>query len=122
MSKKLKQQKGETLVETLAALLIATLSVMMLTSAITASARINNQYRKADERMAAELQAAESQSDGDMFGANEEDSKRELEFVFTSSEDGIVEVILYGQKATADKREGEVISYKPVPQDDEVTP
>lgn len=116
MSKKLKQKKGETLVETLAALLIATLSVMMLTSAITASARINNQYRKADERMAAELQVAERKSDEDMLGVDEASSKKDIQFQFSSSGIEEVEVILYGQKATADKREGEVISYKPAPQ------
>ena len=60
--KKLKQQKGETLVETLAALLIATLSVMVLTSAITVSARINAQNKSADEQFADDLKIAESYS------------------------------------------------------------
>lgn len=60
---KLKQQKGETLVETLAALLIATLSVMMLTSAITAGARINLKNREADQKITDDLKAAEECTD-----------------------------------------------------------
>ena len=60
MISKLKQQLGETLVETLVSLLIATLSVMMLTAAITGSARINNRNREADVTYAKELKRAES--------------------------------------------------------------
>lgn len=60
MVKKLKQQRGESLVETLVALLIATMSVIMLTSALTASARINRKNRDADEVYARELKRVES--------------------------------------------------------------
>lgn len=60
MISKLKQQLGETLVETLVSLLIATLSVMMLTAAITGSAKINSQNKEADAAYAKELKRAES--------------------------------------------------------------
>lgn len=60
MRKKLKQQKGETLVESLVALLIATLSVMMLTAAITGSARVNKQNRDSDKSYAGDLKKVES--------------------------------------------------------------
>jgi len=59
MRKKLKQQKGETLVESLVAMLIATLSVMMLTAAITGSARVNYQNRESDIKYAEYLESVE---------------------------------------------------------------
>ena len=59
MRKLLKNQKGETLVESLVSLLIATLSVMLLTSALTASARINHTNKLSDEKYIEELKNAE---------------------------------------------------------------
>lgn len=60
MIKKLKQKKGETLVETLVALLIATFSVMLLTAAITGSARVNKQNSDSDKSYADDLRKVES--------------------------------------------------------------
>ena len=59
MIKLTKNQKGETLVESLVALLIATLSVMLLTSALTASARINHTNKLSDDKYTRELKKAE---------------------------------------------------------------
>ena len=63
MIKKLLQNKGETLIESLVALLIATFSVVILTTAITASARINKQNRDADAAFTEELKKVENFSD-----------------------------------------------------------
>lgn len=59
MRKKLTSQRGETLIETLVSLLVAVLSVGILTSAMTVSARINKSNREADKKYAQELQNAE---------------------------------------------------------------
>lgn len=114
MLRKLKQQKGETLVETLAALLIATLSVMMLTSAITASARINAGNKEADKKLTEELQAAES------YSSKISEMKQEIEFNFTNYADEKVEVFLYGKKGAEGESDGRMVTYQLAPQ--EVTP
>ena len=113
MLKKIKQKKGETLVETLAALLIATLSVMMLTSAITASARINGKNREADEKFVKELQIAES------YGSKISETPADATFSFPGSTElnSTAKVFLYGKKAENDESEGRMITYRTVPED-----
>ena len=59
MRKKLRQNKGETLVETLFALLIAVLSVGLLAASVNTSVNVNLQTRKKDEKYKQELQAVE---------------------------------------------------------------
>lgn len=46
MKRKLKQKKGETLVETLVSLVIIALALMMLPGAVVAAARVNAQVEK----------------------------------------------------------------------------
>ena len=98
LRKKLKQQKAETLVETLAALLIATLSVMMLTSAITAGARINAKNREADEKMAAQMKAAE--------GRENSLGEKTLQLKVSEATPKEITVILYG------KSDGKLAAYE----------
>ena len=64
MIKKLKQKKGETLIETLFSLMIAVLCIGLISGAVTASANINRQTRELDKKYADELNAVEGMSDG----------------------------------------------------------
>ena len=57
--KKLKQQNGETLIETLCSLLIALLSVLLLSTAVMTATNINTKTREADEKYQSELKAVE---------------------------------------------------------------
>lgn len=59
---KLHNCKGETLVEVLASILIASLSVALLLGAVAASANINRQAEASDERFYEALTTAESRS------------------------------------------------------------
>ena len=63
MIKKLKQKSGETLVETLFAMLIAVLSMSLLCSAVMAASNINMQTRELDEAYEDELNAVEGMDD-----------------------------------------------------------
>ena len=59
MIKKLKQKKGETLVETLFSLMIAVLCVGLIYSAVIAATNINKETRALDEKYNSELNAIE---------------------------------------------------------------
>lgn len=59
---KLKSQRGETLVELMASILISTLSVGLLLGAVAVSANLNRQAEKADETFYTALTAAESRT------------------------------------------------------------
>ena len=63
MRRKLQNSRGETLVETLAAILIASLSVALLFSCIMASTRMDENARAADKRYYEALSRAEEQTD-----------------------------------------------------------
>lgn len=60
--KKLRDSQGETLAETLAAILVAALSVAFLVGAVTVSGQINRQAQTSDEDFYNQLIAAEEQS------------------------------------------------------------
>ena len=59
MIKKLKQKKGETLVETLFSLMIAVLCVGLIYSAVLSATNINSETRALDEKYNSELNAIE---------------------------------------------------------------
>lgn len=59
MIKKLKQKKGETLIEALISLLIAVLSMMILSTAVLVSSNINKENRERDNEYAQQLYDAE---------------------------------------------------------------
>ena len=59
MKNKLKQKKGETLVETLFSLMIAVLSIGLIATAVTAANSVSAQIKEIDVKYKQELQAAE---------------------------------------------------------------
>lgn len=94
MLKKLKDKKGETLVESLVAMLIALLSMVMLTSCTTAAANINAATRAMDKKFAEELERAE----GMMAEAGYETKNIEVKLTFDTCEVK-TDVTLYGGDA-----------------------
>lgn len=66
--KKLKSSSGETLVELLASILIASLSVILLTAGVAVSVRINKTADETDEKFYQELSLAEKQEKGTETG------------------------------------------------------
>lgn len=62
MDRKLKDSRGETLVELLAAILIAALSVALLFTCCMASAEMGRNTREADKKFYEALSAAENQN------------------------------------------------------------
>lgn len=62
IKRKLRGQRGETLVEVLASILIATLSVALLLGGVAVSVNINRQADAADEAFYENLTAAESRT------------------------------------------------------------
>lgn len=63
MIKKLKQKRGETLMETLFSMMIAVLCMGMLCNAVMAATNINRQTRELDEKYSDELNAVEGMAD-----------------------------------------------------------
>lgn len=63
MRKKLEQKNGETLIEALFSLLIAVLSMGILSTAVIISSNINAQNRKNDEEYARKVYQAEGMTD-----------------------------------------------------------
>lgn len=68
MKKKLKDNRGETLVELLASILIGALSIAMLFSTLMAADRMDKRTREKDETYYANLSGAEAQKDGPTSG------------------------------------------------------
>ena len=62
VSGKWRDERGETLVEVVASVLIMTLSVLLLFSAVMVSVRINKSAKGSDEEFYSALNAAEGQS------------------------------------------------------------
>lgn len=69
---KLRTKRGETLVETLAALLVATLVLLFLSTAIVTAARINKQVRDTDTSF---RYSTENATDADFFDVTVEDTR-----------------------------------------------
>lgn len=65
MREKWRDERGETLVEVTASILIMTLAVLMLFSAVMASVRINRSARELDKAFYSVLNRAERQGDSD---------------------------------------------------------
>ena len=61
MERKRKDNRGETLVEVLASILVGTLSVALLFSAVMASAKMDRTAKEADEEFRRSLNLAEEQ-------------------------------------------------------------
>ena len=78
MSEKLRNSRGETLVEVLASVLICALSVMLLLGAVSASTSIDLQAQAADEDYYTALSKAERQSRTPAGGSSEADTYNSL--------------------------------------------
>lgn len=63
MIKKLKQQCGETLIESMVSLLICLLSMMILTTTVLVTNRLNSNKRAADNEYKEKIEAAECMSE-----------------------------------------------------------
>jgi len=70
MRRKLKDCRGETLVELMASIVIASLSVTLVFGAIMASASLDRQALEADEKYYETLSRAERQGADDEFSAS----------------------------------------------------
>lgn len=93
MIRKLRQKKGETLIETLVAMLVIVLSVALLCTCVMSAANINKQTREADEEFREELLAAENRT-----GTSQ---TKQVQITSTSGNLGVklVEVTVYGEAA-----------------------
>ncbi len=72
MREKLRDARGETLVEVLASVVVCTLSVMLLLGAVSASANIDLRAQEADRAYYAALSKAERQKRSDDEDASDE--------------------------------------------------
>ena len=102
MFQKLKQNTGETLIETMFSLLVMVICMGILCSSVLAAVNINHETREMDETYAEELAAAESKD-----AANGTVEGRVL-IDFAVDEDVKIDVTLYG----AGNEESPYISYE----------
>lgn len=94
MKRKWRDARGETLVEVLASILIAALSVALLFSAVVASARMDRNAEQTDGTFHASLRAAEEQvTPSIVFGAAKVTVESNDPSVMTTAEPS---VIFYG--------------------------
>ena len=96
MSEKLRNSRGETLVEVLASVLVCALSIALLAGAVAASANIDLQAQSADAEYYDALSRAERQSRIPAGGASEADAYNNLpgetKVSVTSGSGGSVEI------------------------------
>lgn len=90
--KKLKSKKAETLLESLVSLLIATLSVILLSTSIMTAAKTNQIVKDADATFTTELACAEMKST-----VAAEDQSLTISFTNDGISSQTVDVDLYGQ-------------------------
>lgn len=96
MREKLRNSRGETLVEVLASVLVCSLSILLLFGAVTASTNIGLRAQEADGEYYAALTKAERQSKTIPSGASEADTYNNLsgetKVSVVSSSGGSVEI------------------------------
>ncbi len=101
MIEKLKQKKGETLIETLVSMLIAVLSMGILCTAVMAANNLNSQTREMDEKYSSQLQEVEG------LDENADTSTQTLTISFQSTDGSILyqtttaDVTMYGGDESA---------------------
>ncbi len=103
MKRKLTSNRGESMVETLTALLICTLSIMLLAGGLTAASRINDANDEADAQFNADLSVAESHTG----------TPEVKEVTFTYKHDGSIktytaDIDVYGNDRFASYQKGSV--------------
>lgn len=101
MIQKLKQNKGETLIETMISMLIAVLCMGILCTSVAAATNINKKTREMDEKYAKELRIAESRS------AEAGTTEGKVIIDFAEEADVEIDVILYG----AENADSPYVSY-----------
>lgn len=101
-----KAQKGETLAETLVAIMVTAFAITALSTGIAASAKLNGDAHAREGAIRASLQAAERAADGDVLGGGT------AQVVVTSSEGEShnYAVTVYGA-ADGEGGASEVVSY-----------
>ena len=96
MSEKLRNSRGETLVEVLVSVLVCALSITLLAGAVTASANIDLRAQAADTEYYTALSKAERQSRTPAGGSSEADTYNSLpgetKVSVTSGSGGSVEI------------------------------
>lgn len=104
MRRKLRSKRGETLIEVLASVLVASLSIALLFSAVMAAGRINQSARDADEAFYTSLQNAQTYGGTPLPAStskkvtlkNEAGDKKEIEVTFYGENgDGGYDVLSY---------------------------
>lgn len=98
MWNKLKSKTAETLLETIVSMLIAVLSITLLTTGVMAAAKIHNMTNEADVMYKSELEAAETSS------GTSTDGKVSITFDDNSISSETVTVTIYGGETYASYR------------------
>ena len=98
---RIKNNKGETLIETLVSILIAALSVALLTTSVLAAARINKTVSDADAEFYAKLEAAELRSTDNSELLQVDTAGNVLVFQFKHHEQRAAQIDIYGNDVFA---------------------
>lgn len=96
MMRKWKDSRGETLVEVLGAILIASLSVTLIFGAIMASTNMDSQAQDLDEKYYGVLTKAERQEDGDELSVTPSEVTVTNKSAGAGAEVTIKEITFYG--------------------------
>lgn len=94
MKQKLRNNRGETLVEVMAAILISALSVALLFSCVTASFDMDKDAKELDKNHYKYLSAAETKDGASSEGGAAKPGK--LTIQNTAGPNGQVDILLYG--------------------------
>ena len=95
MFQKLKQKKGETLIEVLISLMMALICMGILTMSVTMAAHLNRKTRSFDKEYSEQLQKAEDHT-ALVVGASSY-----VTIVFDGGETKNIDIILYGAEEDA---------------------
>lgn len=99
MIRKLKQQKGETLIEAMMSLLIAVICMSILTISVTTASKLNMETNKLDENYYIGLQRAEQHLSDEAYKDSEANVK--IEFEDKDITEQTVKVTVYGGEDNA---------------------
>lgn len=89
MIRKLKNNKGETLVETMVALLIAVLAVGLVATASIAASKMNEANRAADMKIRQDLELVETHTAGKEL--------KQMTIIFGDGSHSIIDVNVFGR-------------------------
>lgn len=89
MVRKLKNKKGETLIETMVALLIAILAVGLVATSSIAASKMNEANREADKKFRQDLELVETHTAGKEL--------QQMIIIFGDGSHSIIDVNVYGR-------------------------